>query len=338
MNQEEGLLRFSISELVKVNQAQIKQMISLSLEPHVSVIDNEELVMMKGFLLLQGEYVEEDEQTAKLEQSFPIDVTIPASRVRTIENVQLMIESFDYDFENTNQLMIQADLIVSGIISEDTRMKNQQAPLLPIQEKEEPLTVEPVSTEEDSLLEKVAIGQERSGDVTIEKKQEETRPIVQIDTVKETESNESKQKESVTEQEAQRMERNIEQTEEKEQIEEKQKESITTNHKKEQIERDEQKVEAVEEEREEGVEVEEEAEVHAGEYEQEFLLSDLFDTDEEEQFSQVKIYIVQREETLHTVATRYELPVDELVRFNDLQSYDIEVGMLLYVPIASKKV
>lgn len=300
---EEGLLRFSISESVNISQAQIKQMISLSLEPSISVEPLNDLVTMKGALILQGEYESGEDDLAgdvrKLEHSFPIDITIPKSRVTSLDTIQLMIESFDYDFEEQERLIIQADLLVSGITSESTLMLEEiekemleEEPLARSEEEHKQEEREEDEGVKTPIVDIPILGEKQTGEVTIEKQEEkEVRPIVQIEATREGEH------------------------------------PVVV----EEVEREEKK-----ENRKEELE-EQDAHVHEGEHEQEFLLSELFATDEEDHFSQVKIYIVQRDETLHTVASRYEMPVDELVRFNDLKTTDVEAGMLVYVPKVTKK-
>ncbi|WP_062198990.1 LysM peptidoglycan-binding domain-containing protein [Massilibacterium senegalense] len=322
MKHEEGLLRFSISEFVNISQAQVKQMISLSLEPNISVEPLNDLVTMKGALILQGEYESGEDDLAgnvrKLEHSFPIDITIPKSRVTSLDTIQLMIESFDYDFEEQERLIIQADLLVSGIT-------NESAFVLEEREKEtleEPLVrmeaghkqAERVEDEavETSTVDTTLLGEEQMGEMTIEKQEEkEVRPLVQIEATREENDRPLVQVESTRE------EKHPVVVEEIQVVQEIQKEETEEARNEESKEQD--------------------AHVHEGEFEQEFLLSELFATDEEDHFSQVKIYIVQRDETLHTVASRYEMPVDELVRFNDLKTTDVEAGMLVYVPKVTKK-
>lgn len=52
----------------------------------------------------------------------------------------------------------------------------------------------------------------------------------------------------------------------------------------------------------------------------------------EEEFSRLKLCIVQAGETLETIAERYGLPVSQLVRVNQLSEEHVEEGQILYIP------
>ncbi|MFM9280132.1 LysM peptidoglycan-binding domain-containing protein [Paenibacillus jiagnxiensis] len=53
---------------------------------------------------------------------------------------------------------------------------------------------------------------------------------------------------------------------------------------------------------------------------------------EENQFRKVRLCIVQREETLETIAERYELSARELQMHNRLSEQNVEEGQVLYIP------
>ena len=68
--------------------------------------------------------------------------------------------------------------------------------------------------------------------------------------------------------------------------------------------------------------------------EQANYLLDLFDRDEEsgEGYSQMRMYIVQNEDSLEAVAEKYELSVAKMQRVNRLESSVVYQGQVLYVP------
>lgn len=53
---------------------------------------------------------------------------------------------------------------------------------------------------------------------------------------------------------------------------------------------------------------------------------------EEREFRKVRICIVQREETLETIAGRYQLNPREIVLYNRLPDQSINEGQVLYIP------
>ncbi|NEU29797.1 stage VI sporulation protein D [bacterium LRH843] len=54
---------------------------------------------------------------------------------------------------------------------------------------------------------------------------------------------------------------------------------------------------------------------------------------EEEQFTTLKMCIVQENESLETIADRYDISANQLVRTNRLQQEKIEEGQILYIPV-----
>ena len=49
---------------------------------------------------------------------FPVDITIPSSRIAALDDIEVSIQTFDYSIPERNSLKLQADLIISGIYSE----------------------------------------------------------------------------------------------------------------------------------------------------------------------------------------------------------------------------
>ncbi|GAC41397.1 LysM peptidoglycan-binding domain-containing protein [Paenibacillus popilliae] len=57
--------------------------------------------------------------------------------------------------------------------------------------------------------------------------------------------------------------------------------------------------------------------------------------DEEQGFKKVRICIVQREETLDTIADRYQMNTNEIVLYNRLSDQNVTEGQVLYIPVIS---
>jgi len=53
---------------------------------------------------------------------------------------------------------------------------------------------------------------------------------------------------------------------------------------------------------------------------------------EKNQFRKVRLCIVQREETLETIANRYQLSAREILLHNRLAEQTVEEGQILYIP------
>jgi len=62
-------------------------------------------------------------------------------------------------------------------------------------------------------------------------------------------------------------------------------------------------------------------------------LSDLFRHSEEEHYAKMRICIVQEEDTIETIADRFEVSSLQLIKQNKLtEDFDVEPGQLLYIP------
>src|SRR5699024_8885036 len=61
-------------------------------------------------------------------------------------------------------------------------------------------------------------------------------------------------------------------------------------------------------------------------------LSDMFRGGDEEQYTQMRLCIVQSKDTVETIAERYEIPILQLLKQNQLDGDDISEGQLLYIP------
>src|SRR5699024_1678084 len=57
----------------------------------------------------------------------------------------------------------------------------------------------------------------------------------------------------------------------------------------------------------------------------------------EEEFSKLKMCIVQEGETLEVISKRYEIQVSHLIRVNRLTEEQVEEGQILYIPIGRPK-
>ncbi|WKB36821.1 hypothetical protein QS257_08000 [Terrilactibacillus sp. S3-3] len=128
----------------------------MALEPDITIEENRHYVTIKGCLRLTGEYkpleqeksdfkneeifafrtvdeiTETDIGTAVIEHRFPVDITVPSYRIRDLEDVFVIIESFDYELTEKRQIQLQADVAITGLTEqqyEGTYEKKVEAPL-----------------------------------------------------------------------------------------------------------------------------------------------------------------------------------------------------------------
>ncbi|MGM0900257.1 MAG: stage VI sporulation protein D [Bacillota bacterium] len=140
----QSCLRFSLEESVWFQRGQeVAELISISLDPDITIQENDQYVTIKGSLELTGEYkcqdqVEEGEEAPKFAgrqihsvnereeeegileflHQFPVDITIPQNRIESIYDIDIQVESFDYDFPEKNSMKLTADLAITGLYGE----------------------------------------------------------------------------------------------------------------------------------------------------------------------------------------------------------------------------
>ena len=135
-------LSFSIEESVWLNKGQeVDEILSLSLDPDITVQESGDYVLIRGGLKLTGEYrdggsdaieeresltdqvafrsIEEvtmnDDGTGAITHHFPIDVTIPKERIRSLDDIYVIVESFDYDLPERGCIQLTADIAITGM-------------------------------------------------------------------------------------------------------------------------------------------------------------------------------------------------------------------------------
>ncbi|MBY0099105.1 stage VI sporulation protein D [Mesobacillus maritimus] len=140
----QSCLRFSLEESVWFQRGQeVAELISISLDPDITIQENDQYVTIKGSLELTGEYkcpeqVEEGEEAPKFAgrqvhsvnereeeegvleflHQFPVDITIPQNRIESIYDIDIQVESFDYDFPERNSMKLTAELAITGLYGE----------------------------------------------------------------------------------------------------------------------------------------------------------------------------------------------------------------------------
>ncbi|MBS4173723.1 stage VI sporulation protein D [Bacillus sp. FJAT-49736] len=143
MSENQSSLRFSLEESVWFKRGQeVEELLSISLDPHITIQEQEQYVVIQGKLFLSGEYrnnaeeVEEQEtswqkkyvQTVdyreeegvyQFEHPFPVDITIPKDKVEDLSYLDVSVDSFDYDIYEDNCLKLNADLTISGLRKEE---------------------------------------------------------------------------------------------------------------------------------------------------------------------------------------------------------------------------
>jgi stage VI sporulation protein D len=295
---------------------------------------------------------------SELSHRFPIDITIPKNRIQHLEDVYVTVESFDYDLDENGRLLVTADISISGIseapLDEPSLVEEEDEDLLfePFEvvarkevyeeeQRKQQLEEETSSIfnhalqgqNEDEAQEMTAIHREET------KQEEETAvPLNNNEQLEETVERLEKTKEKAAQ---------LEKPEEKEETAaqlEKPEETAAQLEEKEAVKAEEENVVPQQEakvsigsmkekdadEMEEEVDENEKQKVKS---ENALYLTKLFAKNQEEEFTKVKICIVQQGDSLDKIAERYDITVQQLLRVNQLESpEEIHKGQLLYIP------
>jgi stage VI sporulation protein D len=114
-------LRFDIYERVHLPEgvAGIQELDEVELIPEIQVTPVGEQALLKGHLTLNSTYGSIHEgntrSTELLQYQIPVEITLPMSRVKNIENISVEIENFDVDLLSARSLNVTGVLTLNGI-------------------------------------------------------------------------------------------------------------------------------------------------------------------------------------------------------------------------------
>lgn len=118
MAEQQSGLRFDIYERVHLSEgvAGIKELEGVELVPHIQVLPDGDQALLRGNLLLSGTYVDEqDAANRTLEHLIPVEITLPMNRVHRMEDIAVEIENFDVELLSTRSLNITGVLSLNGL-------------------------------------------------------------------------------------------------------------------------------------------------------------------------------------------------------------------------------
>ncbi|MBS8265094.1 stage VI sporulation protein D [Mesobacillus boroniphilus] len=189
----QSCLRFSLEESVWFQRGQeVAELVSISLDPNITIQENEQYVSIRGSLELTGEYTcheqqqENDEQLSALKyvhsvmereegvyeflHRFPVDITIPKNRIESIYDIDIQVEGFDYVFPEKDRLKLNADLAITGLYGEqqheaDQEADSEEAEELEVSYREEATAEVAVETEADTDAETDSYNTEDSAEL-----------------------------------------------------------------------------------------------------------------------------------------------------------------------------
>ncbi|MCY9663777.1 LysM peptidoglycan-binding domain-containing protein [Paenibacillus alginolyticus] len=118
MSEQQPGLRFDIYERVHLQEdlAGIQELNDVELLPHIQVITLDDQAILKGNLLLTGNYFSEERDAPRsLEHLIPVEITLPLNRIHRVEDIQVEIENFDIDLLSARSLNVTGVLSLQGV-------------------------------------------------------------------------------------------------------------------------------------------------------------------------------------------------------------------------------
>lgn len=146
----QSFLRLSVEESVWFQRGQeVEELVSISLDPNITIQENDQYVIIRGTLDMAGEYkcqsetadvgsrltatrkwvnsVEEREEgICEFSHQFPVEFHIPTNRVRELSEIEVEIETFDYLLPERSCLKLSAELNILGLYGEEIAVKRQE--------------------------------------------------------------------------------------------------------------------------------------------------------------------------------------------------------------------
>lgn len=340
LDQQRNKLIFNVNESLLFESGQeIAEMVSISLDPDIVVQSYEEYIQIRGIILLQGEFIREksnekdvqpniydsalryvekvmenDDNRAYFSHRFPVEISVPLYRVNNIKDITATIDAFDYDIPTRNKLNIIASLHIYGI-NHEAAIMNQKLEheektdvtnrSLPKGNKEREL--ETIENQLESNIE------QPNKDKKIDAKVNEERVAKQL----------QKESETPVEEQIVQATTGMEPFIQPPQKENRPEDDLVRDEYDEQIDETENSIDiSMNESKENETD-------HDG-VEDVTFLTDLFQRDEESQ-TRMKIYIAQEDDTIESIAKRYEVPILQLVKDNDLSVETLQGGQLIKI-------
>lgn len=345
---EQSQLRFDIAETVtfRDDQPGIDTLLSLDLTPDVRIEEIGSNVKIQGAIRLSGTYLAQaaDADAAAhpaeedIQYILPVEITLPSERAGKLEDITAEIQSFDYELRSAHALEIEALLVVDGLqlAPSDTAMSARfgeqdadEAAIQAFTDKEEselpeeaelPHAAMEGDAEERGLAEDAPRSSEEddgtaASDEAARESDDASRNAGTSQPTEATETIINFQKQNAPEEDAGGT---SERRATHEEIEAPGVAETPSGHARPD--------DGGEEEVSDGAQTDGTVQAAGIVWLKERL------TEEEDRFHRLKMVIAQKEDTLESIADRYDLSSVELLQLNKLESGEIEQGQILYIP------
>ena len=363
MSQEnQSCLRFSLEESLWFRKGQeVTELVSISLDPDITIQENDQYVTIRGSLELTGEYRNDEESAVEEEENvpsqkyvervdpqeeghcefshrFPVDITIPNNRIQSIYDIDVIVESFDYSIPERSCLKLSAELTISGLYDstqqEEVVEEEEEYEVLHRYQVEVPRVEEPEEIQQEENQFEDTFLFEAEARKQPEEEKVEAFPKFPTFSYQEPEEEleEEPQRPLVFEHARSEVSEPVDEMEEI--VEEAPAEPI-----QQEIEVPAEPKEPVMEESSSSPEAPPKQAKKKNSKKKTMTLTEFFARKEEaSDQARLKVCIVQKGDTLDSLADRYDVSVPNLLRYNNLElNQDVYEGQVLYVPVAFAK-
>lgn len=316
---EKESFSFLLEDVLSFERGQeVGDMITVFLDPDITVQPFHDDVSIRGMIELQGEYdrlqestddvegvwnketfesrnfvdkvVDIGEERAIFSHQFPVEITIPSYRVKDMDDITMEIENFDYELLSPDQINIQSSILIHGIHEEEPEeiareVDQEEEKLFAIEQQEEERTEDDATSVDRSVKEQENTSEEKGASAEEERTDEaEDASIIPIEEDKQLHISARAVEDTETEDDS-------------------------------------------EEEAEEDETVEESAQDRNIDY-----LKSMFGGEEENGQTKVRLCIVQERDTVDSIAERYDVKKSQILKENRLEDDDVIEGQLLQIP------
>lgn len=361
MSQEnQSCLRFSLEESLWFRKGQeVTELVSISLDPDITIQENDQYVTIRGSLELTGEYRNDEESTVDEEEyvpnqkyverveaqeegicefshRFPVDITIPNNRIQSIYDIDVIVESFDYSIPERSCLKLSAELTISGLYDstqqEEEVVEEEEFEVLHRYQVEVPREEE--TEQEENQFQDTFLFEAEARKQPEEEKVEAFPKFPTFSYQEPEEEEEPEQPKQPVVFEHARSEASEPVQEIEEIVEEAPAQPVP-----EEVEEPVEAKEPVLEESSSSPEAPPKQAKKKATKKKTMTLTEFFARKEDSSDqARLKVCIVQKGDTLDSLADRYDVSVPNLLRYNNLElNQDVYEGQVLYVPVALAK-
>lgn len=332
-------------------------------EKQDEILENTDDYHAKRFV---EEVVDTEDGETEFSHRFPVEISVPSDRVVNLDEVMVSIDSFDYELSENRQLTFASTIAIHGVTEQDETTEENTANTLihdtdqtfhfdikePQQESEEKTPEAPASTEYQdipALTNETEPSEEMSSsDRWKHKKSQSLSEFLQKEPVAKSEAEtQPEHVETISSEDGntyaeQGEDDSMEYTYSMEPVDtdntQESSSSSSSDHDWESpsSSSNEMLMEGTEEITTNeypaaSPQINETAETDTNETADASYLSDMF-RDEEESFSRMRVCIVQEQDTLEMIASRYNISTIHLIKKNHLEDDSVSEGQLLYIP------